>query len=247
MTAIDGAGTPEQDWAQWGAPGRFAPWAGPDGAKRLVVVAPHPDDEVLGPGGLARMAADAGTPVVIVAVTDGGASHPGSPTLTPERLVDARLGERVEALARLGLAESAVTRLGIPDGGVAGRETDLERRLAELLEPGDLCLCTWSADGHPDHEAVGRAAERAAAARAAALVQFPIWMWHWSFPADPRVPWDRMRRVELPPHVVAAKQRAVDAFATQVRALSDDPADAAILPPHVLARLLRSSETVIVR
>jgi LmbE family N-acetylglucosaminyl deacetylase len=252
VTAIHGDGTPERTWAQWGAPGCFAPWAvtgdaAPNPAGRVVIVAPHPDDEVLGPGGLARIAADAGRGVVIVAVTDGGASHPGSPTLDPRQLIAARLGERVTALARLGLHDAQVVRLELPDGGVAGHEAQLRRSLTDLLEPQDLCIATWSGDGHPDHEAVGRAADRASAERGAMLVQFPIWMWHWSFPGDPRVPWARLRRVELPPHVVLAKQSAIDAFATQVRALSDDPADAAILPPHVLARLMRPSETVIVR
>lgn len=185
--------------------------------------------------------------MVIVAVTDGGASHPGSPTLPPERLIAAREHERTQALASLGLRDARVVRLGLADGGVADHETELERRLAELLAPGDLCVATWSHDGHPDHEAVGRAADRASARSGADHVQFPIWMWHWASPGDPRVPWDRLRRVGLPAHVATAKQRAVNAFTTQLLPLSDDPADAAILPPHILARLLRPSETVIVR
>lgn len=247
MTPIEGHGTPERDWAQWGAPARFAPWLLPRDARRVVVVAPHPDDEVLGAGGLARIAADAGLPVVIVAVTDGGASHPGSPTLDAQQLIAARQIERTTALARLGLDRAQVVRLQLPDGGVANLEAELQQHLIQMLKPGDVCVATWSGDGHPDHEAVGRAADRASTGRGAVLLQVPIWMWHWSCPADARVPWDRLRRVELPAHVVMAKQCAVDAFSTQVRALSNDPADAAILPPHVLARLLRPSETVIVR
>jgi len=245
VTAIEGAGTPERVWRDWGAPGRFPAWSPPTGG-RLVIVAPHPDDEVLGPGGTARRAADAGVPVRIVAVTDGGASHPGSPTLRPDQLAARREAERVEALARLGLGGAEVVRLGLPDGAVAGAEPELTRRLSELLAPGDVCLATWAGDGHPDHEAVGRAAAAASAAAGAECVEFPIWMWHWAVPDDPRVPWNRLRRVELPLRVAAAKHRAVEAFQTQVRALSDDPADAAILPPAVLARLLRPSETVIV-
>lgn len=247
VSVISGDGTPERIWAQWGAPDRFAPWSIPGETRRVVVVAPHPDDEVLGPGGAARIMADAGLGVVFVAVTDGGASHPGSPTLDASALIAARQRERTTALARLGLSQAQVIRLELPDGAVACHEAALEQRLAQLLEPGDLCLASWSGDGHPDHEAVGRAADRASAQRGAVLVQYPIWMWHWSFPGDPRVPWQRLRRVELPLHVCVAKRRAVEAFATQVQALSDDPADAAILPPAVLARLLRPSETVIVR
>jgi hypothetical protein len=72
----------------------------------------------------------------------------------------------------------------------------------------------------------------------------PVWTWHWAVPDDERVPWTRARRVPLPPAALTAKQEAVAAYRTQVAPLSEDPADAAILPPQVLARLLRPFETV---
>ena len=78
----------------------------------------------------------------------------------------------------------------------------------------------------------------------ARVLAYPVWMWHWAEPGDPRVPWWQARRVLLPDDVRDAKRAAVAAFATQVNPLSDDPADAAILPPHVLARLTRDVEYV---
>ena len=44
--------------------------------RRLVVVTPHPDDEVLGAGGLLQRMQRACVETVVVAVTDGEASHP---------------------------------------------------------------------------------------------------------------------------------------------------------------------------
>src|SRR5690606_16204888 len=47
-------------------------------ARRITVIAPHPDDESLGCGGLiAALAAD-GRAVQVVFVTDGAGSHPNS-------------------------------------------------------------------------------------------------------------------------------------------------------------------------
>jgi hypothetical protein len=46
-------------------------------------------------------------------------------------------------------------------------------------------------DGHPDHESVGRAAPCHRTYRAA-LLEYPIWMWHWADPDDDAVPWQRM-------------------------------------------------------
>jgi hypothetical protein len=78
----------------------------------------------------------------------------------------------------------------------------------------------------------------------ARLLSYPVWMWHWARPGDLRVPWSYARRVPLPPEIHQAKQAAVRTFETQIAPLSDDPADAAVLPPPVLARLTRSTEIV---
>jgi LmbE family N-acetylglucosaminyl deacetylase len=242
VTVLDGPGTPESEWSSWPAPATWSELDLTDPPTRVVVVAPHPDDEVLGVGGLLTLLSRQGVAVVLVAVTDGEASHPGSPTLSPDQLRTCRADERLDALERLGVP-AEVRRLGLADGGVASGEAELGGALHELLEPDDWCLATWTGDGHPDHEAVGRAATSAAAVTGARLLEVPIWTWHWATPDDPRVPWDRARRVSLPPDAQAAKQRAVEAYRSQIAPLSADPADAAILPPPVLARLLRPYET----
>jgi LmbE family N-acetylglucosaminyl deacetylase len=102
-------------------------------------------------------------------------------------------------------------------------------------------VCTWRADGHPDHEAVGQAVDSLAVDN----WQFPIWMWHWALPDDPRVPWDSARRIGDVD--VDAKAQAIGQFVTQVEAIGSAPEDAAILPPHVLAHFTRPVEIVFAR
>ena len=70
---------------------------------RAVIIAPHPDDEVLGCGGIMQLLAAAGRPLQLISVTDGSASHPGSQRWTVERLSVVRPQESAEALRRLGL------------------------------------------------------------------------------------------------------------------------------------------------
>lgn len=241
MVLIAGQGTPESQWRTW-TPRR--PSFELAGCRRLVVVAPHPDDEVLGVGGTMALAVAAGIDVQVVAVTDGGASHPGSPTLSPEELVALRPGESAAALGHLGVVHEPVP-VRLPDGGVAAHEVHLATALEPLLRgPGTWALTTWRHDGHPDHEATGRATATACGRTGARLVEFPVWTWHWAAPGDPRVPWSRAASVALPPEVQEAKRRAVGCFGSQVLPLSEHPADAPVLGPHVLARLLRPTETV---
>ncbi|MCO7222484.1 PIG-L deacetylase family protein [Klenkia sp. PcliD-1-E] len=214
----------------------------PDPAwRRVVVCAAHPDDEVLGVGGAMALLAAAGVELVHVAVTDGEASHPGNPVLAPAQLAAAREAESGAALAALGVSPVDAVRLRLPDSGVAAHEDRLVEELVPRVLGADLVLATWTGDGHPDHEAVGRAALVAAARAGVPVAQYPVWAWHWSHPGDPRLPWDRARAVALPPGVQAAKRAALDCFTTQVRPLGPDPA---VLPPEVLAHAHRDHEVL---
>ncbi|POM25548.1 GlcNAc-PI de-N-acetylase [Actinomadura rubteroloni] len=221
MNRIDAPGTAEDEWRAW--PGlRDLPVLDLSGVRSAVVVAAHPDDEVLGAGGLLAML---GVPVRLVAVTDGEASHPH---LDPGDVAARRREESAAALRRLG-GDWEVVRLGLPDAGV--RDGDLAPRLAGLLDGFDLCLAPWEHDAHPDHEAAGRAA----LATGRRVLRFPVWTWHWARPGDPRVPWDRAWRVPLPPAAVAAKRAAIGCFASQL---------GTILPPGVVEHFTRDDEVL---
>lgn len=236
-------GTPEEVWARSGVldavPARDPGAVRPPG--RVVVVAPHPDDEVLGIGGTLAVWAALGAEIVVVAVTDGEGSHPGSPTLTPPQLVDRRAGERRAALVALGLGGDApVVRLGLPDAAVVADA--VAALLAGVLRPGDTCLVPVAGDGHPDHDATADGGARAAAAAGATCWSYPIWLWHWARPGA--VSLALARRLVLPDAAARAKVAALGCFTTQITPLSADPRDAAVLPPAVLAHFRRGTEIV---
>lgn len=239
--AIAGAGTRESDWQPWL---RECSWPVLDldsvAGRRVVVLAAHPDDEVLGVSGLILALVTRGHELVTIWATDGEASHPGSKVLTPHDLGERRQREAHRALQVLGVRPSAAHHLGLPDGGLCASADRLDLALSALVRTDDVVICPWELDGHPDHEAVGRSALRTGAA---VVWQYPIWMWHWATPGDPVVPWSRMATWPVPD--VSTKEAAVAQFVTQVRPLGPDPADAAILPGHVLARLVRSHEWII--
>ena len=138
--------------------------------RRVVVVAPHPDDETLGFGATAAAAAGRGIPVQVVSVSDGGAAHPEA-TAAQRMALDADPARR-SALRRGGSGHGAPMRLGLPDGDLAAHEDAARRRTRRGAgrRPGGIwCAATWRGDGHPDHEAVGRAAAEATARTGAVL------------------------------------------------------------------------------
>lgn len=239
----DALGTPEDRWLAW--PGWDAlPELG-DAAlddQRIVVVAPHPDDEVLGVGGLLRLAAARGSTVEIAAVTDGEACRLDWDALDVAERRTVRRAEVRAALACLGL-DARITHHELPDGAVAAREPALAERLTEALRGATWCLAPWALDGHPDHEAAGRAARAAGARAGVPVAEYPVWAWHWAEPGDDRLPWSRARRVLLPPAVRAAKAAAIAEFRSQLEP-AGSPHDDAVLPAAVVARFRRSFEVV---
>lgn len=244
---IEGRGTPESAWERCAWLDAL-PLVEADtvllGARRLIVVSPHPDDEVLGCGGLMQAAAAQGCGVQVVSVTDGEACYPDHPRWTPARLRDARRRELAAAMQALGMDATHVTSLGLPDGAVARHEPDLVAHLRTCVSPGDVVLAPWIHDAHPDHEAVGRAALAAAALCGARSLQYPVWAWHWLDALAPTGPWTTAQRIALCPDAQARKRQAMAVFATQTgegEALDCEP----ILPEHVLARFRRSFEVLI--
>ncbi|WTL50597.1 PIG-L family deacetylase [Streptomyces sp. NBC_01497] len=242
--AIDADGTPESHWAAWDGLGALPVALLPPGP--VLVVAAHPDDEVLGFGGTMAALAAAETPVHLLSVTDGEASHPRSTRPAARRLAQLRRAELDAALGELGLARVRTTRLAVPDTAVDRHEDRVRDAVAELLrETGArLCVAPWTGDLHSDHEAAGRATATACAAAGVPLWCYPVWLWHWSFPGDPRVPWGSAARLPLDEGSAAAKRRAVRRFVTQTEPIGAGPEDGAILPPAELAHHTRGFEVV---
>jgi LmbE family N-acetylglucosaminyl deacetylase/SAM-dependent methyltransferase len=241
----DGPGTAASTWTAHLA-SRALPALDPllDSVDRVVVVAAHPDDESLGAGGLLARVGARGVEAVVVVATDGEASHPESPTHSADALARRRRAEVTEAVGRLG---ARLVALGLPDGRLADHRTRLTTTLVELLGDGrqSLVVAPWRRDGHPDHEAAGRAAATAAARTAARLWEYPVWWWHWATPDD--APWADLGVLQLDAAEVAAKAAACAAHVSQVAPLSDAPGDEVLLAPGFRAHFERDREVYVVQ
>ncbi|MDA3804057.1 PIG-L family deacetylase [Clavibacter sp. CT19] len=223
-----------------------------DDVPALLVVSAHADDESVGAGGLLAAAAARGVPVTLAIVTDGAASHPGSPTVTPAELAAIRRDEARAALDAVAPGARLVL-LGHPDGGVREARDAVRADLAALVAEaaaGTWVAAPWRGDGHRDHRVTGEVVAELVAAQAAErglrLVEYPVWMWHWATPDDARVPWADLRALPLDPAARQAKRAAMDAHASQVRPLSDAPEDRAVLLPAFLRHAERDREVLIV-
>lgn len=115
--------------------------------ERLLVVAPHPDDEAIGCGGLIAQHVDGKRQVRVVIVSDGSAAGDAG-----QRESESRAG--LEALGT-----TAVDFLHFKDREIEQSATELGRRLAEIIldfRP-DLICAPSPVEIHPDHVAAARA------------------------------------------------------------------------------------------
>ena len=208
-----------------------------------MVVSPHPDDETLAVGGLLWLLGRGRWQVVVVAVTDGEASHSTTAARQRADLARRRRAEQVAALAYLGIDATQIVRLQIPDAAVADHESELADALIQLADTDDWLLAPWEADGHRDHDAAGRAAARAAAAAGARLLGYPLWAWHWARPGHPALRSWRPQRIDLSDTPRHAKDLAISCYTSQTTPL--DPGTAAIVPPAMLDRHRRTWEIVL--
>lgn len=241
---LEGEGTPELAWQSCTRLPLLRPVSAatmvPAGS-RAVIIAPHPDDEILMCGGLLQQLNQLGRPCVIVAVTDGEASHPHSTLWPADRLRSVRRLESQAALTRLVIGAPICLPLEFPDADLGRHHAPLLARLRRIIKADDVVFTTWANDGHPDHEACGILAAQAAVAVGATLIEVPVWTWHWATPGDHRIPWQRACSLALSHIEVQRKQQAMAAFHSQLHP-DTSTGRTAVLPASTLGRLLRPHE-----
>jgi LmbE family N-acetylglucosaminyl deacetylase len=221
-------GTPETDWRKaLAAQPAWAPRRGP-----LLVVSPHPDDEVLGAGGLMRMWSAWHLPVTLLSVTDGEAAYPDWQDLKKHRRAELDC-----ALGVLSPARIPTVRLGLSDGGGAANRPALQEALAALCDHRPTLIAPYERDGHPDHEASGQACLQIAQEYKLPIARYPIWAWHHTRPED--FEGARLGRFALDNATQAAKADAIDCFTSQ---LAPGDSRIPIVPAHVLDYFKRAFE-----
>jgi LmbE family N-acetylglucosaminyl deacetylase/glycosyltransferase involved in cell wall biosynthesis len=131
---------------------------------RILVVAAHPDDEVLGAGGTLALSAEHAEAVRVWIATDGGAQEGAEGEAAAYG--ELRREESRVAARALGLSDPLFGAL--PDRHLAERPRELDTALASLLSDfqPDLVFCPSPVEIHPDHRALAEALyERVAASR----------------------------------------------------------------------------------
>ncbi len=225
----------------------YAPLSAITGNAPVLILAPHPDDETLGCGGLIAAASAAGHPPFVLILTDGTGSHPRSRSYPSARLKAVREQEARSAVAILGLPASRIGFMGLRDTAApmdgAGFDDAVLAILSVAQEIGAVTIVApWQHDPHCDHLAAHWMAVDATARCGARHLAYPIW--GWTLPPETILPGPAPHgmRLDIGAHL-AAKGRAIAAHATQYSCLIDDDPEGFQLPPGLLNVFTRPYET----
>lgn len=185
-----------------------------------LIVAPHPDDEVLGCGGLIAQTVALTGRVYIVFLTGGESSHDACCNLDRKAIKDARRGLFADAGRHLSIQVENVVFLDWGDGKI-GREGHGEsiNNIKDLagsirkLRPAAV-FAPHPFEGWSDHEAAERIT-RAAIERSGVSCKFfhyCVWFW-FSMPLRKalRIDWSRARLLDIE-DVYDQKRSAMDVY-----------------------------------
>jgi LmbE family N-acetylglucosaminyl deacetylase len=142
---------------------------------KILLIFPHPDDEVLTCGGLIAKLNQADKNIVDLILTKGEKGQEGA--IYDSKLKDIRVKETSEVAKILGLTKIIQDDFG--DGELASRKNEIEKRIHEVIldEKPDLII-TYDKSGlygHPDHIAVSEIV-------ASTISHQKIKLWYVSFP-----------------------------------------------------------------
>jgi len=186
--------------------------------RTILVIAPHPDDEILGLGGFLVRQIRSGKRVVIAYLTGGENSLED---IAPARVVDERHGLSVAVNVRLGLVPEQAFWCGFPDGalprkGSAGFEgaVDMLVEVIGAVKP-DVVFVTHPLDTWPyDHVAAFEIASEALRRRSLPCALYGYWVWLWySMPLKHLVMlnWHKIFRIPVHPEL-GEKQVLTDMY-----------------------------------
>ena len=147
-------------------------------ARRVLVVAPHMDDEVIPCGGSLILLREAGAEIRVIFATDSSGALSSA-----EARSALAITRRAEAEAVAELVGFEFTEFSLPDGQLHKHEEVLTKRLRKEIErtDPDIILCPFPADAHSDHMSCAVAAAGAASAAKpdATILAYEVWTPLW--------------------------------------------------------------------
>ena len=149
---------------------------------KVLIISPHPDDEVFGCGGLVQSLVQAGKQVEVLIMSKGEAVHRPCCPDEENTIVQARAGLTYAANGVLGIVPEHIHRLDFPDGSFSSvkEDDDMVKALGDLIReiaPTEVFI-PHPYENSPDHVAATRLAEQVLRNHIGKVYYYCVWTWY---------------------------------------------------------------------
>lgn len=146
----------------------------------VAIIAPHPDDEVFGCGGLITRLVAEDNALHVIVLTGGGGSHRGCCSTSESDIIDARRNLTHKAMSVLGFPKSHLHELDFADAHISEGYSEEKKKLEALIseiKPA-VILVPHHGEGWPDHLAA-RDLGIELAGENTEVYEYCVWMWYY--------------------------------------------------------------------
>ena len=146
-----------------------------------VIIAPHPDDEVIGCAGLIQTLMERGIPPHVIILTGGEGSHRECCDVTKDEIKKERRTLALGAAETLNLPISRVHFLDFPDEyiHISCSETENLDKIITELSPKAIFVPHWG-EGMDDHINSAEIVKKLIADKNISIYEYCVWMWYYN-------------------------------------------------------------------
>ena len=152
------------------------------GYDKVLIISPHPDDEVFGCGGLMHSLVQTGKKVEVIIMSKGEAVHRDCCPDEENNIIKARAELTDASNGVLGISPNQIHRLDFPDGSFFSvkEDDDMVRALNDLIceiAPTEVFI-PHPYENSPDHVAATRFSEQVLQDYVGEIYYYCVWTWY---------------------------------------------------------------------
>lgn len=180
-------------------------------SSKNIIIAPHPDDEILGCAGLIQRILLKGKNVYIVFLTGGEGSHNECCNINSLELIQARRGLAIAINRKLGVPIENLFFLDYPDGKINYKyqETNKLKQIIKKIHPNSIFI-PHTKEGWSDHLQAGNIIRKLIKNNNdIQLYEYCVWFWYYN---TWRLDWKSTFLLSLTKTEHAKKNEAIDVY-----------------------------------
>lgn len=180
-------------------------------ANKVLIIAPHPDDEVFGCAGLIQHLLYKQKKVSIVILSDGSASHAGCCHTNQTTIINKRRALARQANSILGLPEKELYFLDYPDGNISyeSLETTSLKAIIEQIQP-DTILIPHHKEGWNDHIEAGNIIKKLVQNNCNYnIYEYCVWFWYYN---SWKLDWENAYTLTMNTKELCCKKEAIKRY-----------------------------------